>query len=90
MKTVEPITPYGTTIFCDDIRLEASGKVTLVGVYIGDLIVLGTLPTTLPKFAMRILYTERPQESTDPVELRIFFPGDDDATPSIKATLELA
>jgi hypothetical protein len=89
MKTVERITPYGSTIFCDDIRLERSGKVTLVGTYIGELIVNGRLPTNLAKFAMRILYSERPGESDDPVELRIFLPGDEEGAPTLAAAIPI-
>ncbi|MBV1927074.1 MAG: hypothetical protein KUG62_07930 [Rhodobacteraceae bacterium] len=43
--------PYGTTIFCDDIRHETNGKLTLVGCYSSDLNFSGPAPGMLPVFA---------------------------------------
>lgn len=39
-------------VFCDDIRQEVGGKVTLVGVYATDIIVT-RIPFVLPKFCVR-------------------------------------
>jgi len=64
-------TPYGFTIFCDDIRFEQNGKRSLIGVYTGELIVFGSPPVALPQFAMVVNYFERPGESTEPVEIGI-------------------
>lgn len=44
--------PYGSTIFCDDIRNEVSGKLTLVGCYSGVMNFNNPAPATLPTFAM--------------------------------------
>ena len=46
--------PYGLTIFCDDIRQEVNGKLTLVGCYGSDLHILGTYPAVLPTLAAHI------------------------------------
>lgn len=43
--------PYGTTIFCDDIRHEVNGKLTLVGCYSAVLNFNGPAPGLLPTFA---------------------------------------
>src|SRR5579864_3625715 len=76
--TIAPLsTPYGHTIFCDDIRFEINGKVTLVGIYAGDMVFGRELPATLPKFCLRIAYTERPNESTEPVQIRVYMPGEE-------------
>lgn len=42
---------YGTTTFCDDIRHEVNGKLTLVGCYSGSLNFSGPAPGALPTFA---------------------------------------
>ena len=49
MKIASPSTPTGSTIFCDDIRYEINGKVTLVGVYAADMVLPNDFPVTLPK-----------------------------------------
>lgn len=45
----EDFEPYGHIIYCDDIREEASGKITIVGVYGPDLVLFGPTPATLAK-----------------------------------------
>lgn len=87
MRTLKAKTPNGYTVFCDDIRREDSGKLNLVGVYMGNLIVQGALPTTLPKFAFLVIYRERPGESSDPVKIRIFYPGSDEDAPDVEMDL---
>ena len=42
--------PYGTTVFCDDIRHEINGKLTLVGCYSGEMNFNGPPPGLLPSF----------------------------------------
>jgi hypothetical protein len=46
--------PYGVTIFCDDIRQEVNGKLTLVGCYGSELHIIGVYPAELPAFAALI------------------------------------
>ncbi|MDE0970443.1 MAG: hypothetical protein OSA51_13780 [Octadecabacter sp.] len=46
--------PYGTTIFCDNIRHEVNGKMTLVGCYASKLNFSGPPPSNLPTFAALI------------------------------------
>ena len=82
-----PPTPYGYTLFCDDIRQEVSGQVTLVGVYGADLITSAPFPATLPKLGLRITYLEKPGESTEPVEIRIYLPGNADGEPAHRLPL---
>jgi hypothetical protein len=43
---------YGHVIFCDDVRREIDGKLTLVGVYNGNLTVFGGFPAVLPKLCV--------------------------------------
>lgn len=42
---------YGITVFCDDIRHEINGKITLVGCYASELNFSGPPPGVLPTFA---------------------------------------
>jgi hypothetical protein len=42
--------PYGITTYCDDIRMEVAGKVTLVGCYTGEMTIFGVTPAALPVF----------------------------------------
>lgn len=51
---INPSSPDGYTLFCDDIRHEVTGKTTLVGIYNSQLIVTGNLPIVLPKLCASI------------------------------------
>lgn len=82
---------FGSTIFCDDIRQEADGKVTLVGSYGNVMVVHGTFPVTLPKFGFHILFGQKRAVFDAKIGIRIFMPGDADDAPSIVADMtELA
>jgi hypothetical protein len=67
--------PYGTTIFCDDIRDEVSGKKTYVGVYLDEMILPGPYPAIIPQFALAITYLEPLSEPIHPVSIKVFVPG---------------
>jgi hypothetical protein len=79
MAVIAPTTPYGYTIFCDDIRQEANGKLIYIGVYSAEMIIFGTPPMLLPTFVAATTYRERPGESDAPVKIKMFVPGSDDA-----------
>jgi hypothetical protein len=80
---------FGHVTFCDDIRLEQGGKVTLVGVYPNSMFVHGQFPFQLPKFGMLVSYSQRLDAPRGPVELQIFLPGDPDDAPTIKGDLAM-
>ncbi|MDE4134550.1 hypothetical protein PXK00_15635 [Phaeobacter sp. QD34_3] len=42
---------YGVTVFCDDIRHEVAGKMTLVGCYLAEMNFSNPPPGVLPTFA---------------------------------------
>lgn len=52
--------PYLETLFCDDIREEVSGKMTLVGVY-GPNLLVQSFPAKIPKLClhMRLVLPEQ-------------------------------
>jgi hypothetical protein len=80
----------GYTIFCDDIRNEAGGKTTFVGVYDAILLIHGDFPFLLAKFGFGIRYMEKRNTFTDDVIIRIFMPGEsEDGEPSFQGLLPI-
>jgi hypothetical protein len=73
----------GHTVFCDDIRVEVGGKLSLIGVYQAVMFVQGEFPITLPKFGLAVRYTEKIGACSDEVKLRVFLPGDAEDAPTI-------
>jgi len=86
MKVRDQPEVCGFTIFCDDIRYELGGKISLVGCYGADIIIPGEFPFTLQKLCFSIRIFQR-RELLDPnIEVRIYLPGDPDDTPSVSAS----
>jgi len=48
MNVIPPVLPSGMVTYCDDVRHETSGKVSLIGIYSGQLIVFGVAPAIIP------------------------------------------
>ena len=68
---------WGTSIFCDDIRFEAHGKISLMGIYQRDMIFpTPKYPLSLPKFAILVKYIEDKGRFTDDLTLKVYFPGE--------------
>ncbi|MFS2110976.1 hypothetical protein ACCC88_14895 [Sphingomonas sp. Sphisp140] len=65
--------PSGYTIFCDDIRHEVGGKLTLVGVYSGEMIYNGPAPGRAPVLAALVTLRVAPVHPELDVLLRITF-----------------
>jgi len=40
--------PFGITIFCDDIRNEIGGKISMIGCYTGDMLISAVPPVAIP------------------------------------------
>jgi hypothetical protein len=51
---INPSLPYGFAIFCDDVRHEASGKVTLVGMYHANMTIFGKAPATIAQMFVAV------------------------------------
>ena len=83
----DPFPSWGNTVFCDDIRAEVGGKITLIGIYTSRMTVHGTFPYVMPKFALWVNYFEG-KGNTGDGKLNIFLPGDD-KTPTIEADVPL-
>jgi hypothetical protein len=76
---------WGFSLFCDDIRAEIGGKISVMGVYQADMIfpLDQEFPLTLPKFGILFKYYETMGAFTEDVAIRVFFPGDSKEAPSI-------
>ena len=59
------------TLFCDDIRHETSGKMTLVGVY-SDALIVPELPATLPRLCLVARLIAPLAQPPRSVTLRVF------------------
>jgi hypothetical protein len=83
-----PLEPQGNTIFCDDIRLEIGGKLSLMGIYGQDMVLHGaTYPAIVPKIVAFISYVESAELERRPLEVRIYLPGDSNDAPSVRAAI---
>ncbi len=71
---------WGATIFCEDIRAEIGGKITLVGMYPSAMDVHVPFPFTLPKFGLWIRYVEIPNTISGDGKLYVWLPGDETAS----------
>lgn len=79
----------GYTDFCDDVRHEIGGKLTLVGVYGSSMLIHEPFPATLPKLCLSITYFERVNAISGPVQVRIFLPGNRADEPDMELTLPI-
>jgi hypothetical protein len=89
MNVIDPPKISGHTVFCDDIRPEMGGKYSLMGVYQGVMYIHGQFPFTLPKFGLMVKYIERAGESSHPLTIKVFLPGDSDDVPSIAGEISI-
>ncbi len=80
--------PFGFSIFCDDIRLEQGGKISLMGIYQSEMIFHDvSFPVSFPKFAILVMYYE--PSDLEPVDLsvHVYFPGDEPGSPTINSSI---
>jgi hypothetical protein len=87
MQTIETPDVYGYTTFCDDIRIEADGKWTLVGTYQNHMFVAGVFPVTLPKFGLSVTLLQRRPHFAPDTKIMVWMPGDPEETASIQAEM---
>ena len=75
MTIFVPKSPFGYTIFCDEIRQENNGKLIYIGVYTGEMLFYGPPPGVLPTFTAMVYYVERREDKREPVSIKLFAPG---------------
>jgi hypothetical protein len=76
---------WGFSLFSDDIRGEVAGKITVVGIYQGEMLFASSaeFPSVYPKFCILVKYYEVKDAFSDDIVVRIFLPGDAKDTPSV-------
>jgi hypothetical protein len=77
--------PFGHTVFCDDIRAEINGKLSIVGMYSGVMGIEGDLPASIPKFGFLVTFFEPltlALKRRFPVRILIYLPGEVDEGPA--------
>lgn len=81
--------PFGSSIFCDDIRNEVGGKNSYIGVYPASLAV-PVFPASVPKFGVvttiyepRLMAEKRDWE----ISISVYLPGDNPEQPSLSGSL---
>jgi hypothetical protein len=76
--------PFGSTLFCDDIRYENGGKQSYIGCYQGG-IFIPSFPVIVPRFGIAIFFNE-PRDWAERrdwgVPIHVLLPGDPDEKPS--------
>ncbi len=76
MNFIPTSTPFGHSIFCDDVRTEANGKQMHIGVYLADMLFqTAAFPVRLPSLHVIVHYLERRGDSDKNVRLAVFIPG---------------
>lgn len=66
----------GTCIFCDDIRYEIGGKLSLMGLYAADMILAQPAPLMLPKFACVVLIITDIDDLPKQIAIKVTVPTD--------------
>src|SRR5690348_15588662 len=78
---------FGHTLFCDDIRMEADGKMMFIGVYGQHMLVHAGFPITLAKFGFGISFFQKRPVFEAELGIQIFMPQDQEDKPSIQASM---
>jgi hypothetical protein len=78
---------FGSTIFCDDTRIESSGKLIHIGVYQGIMTIHVPFPFSLPSFSFAMSISQRVHIFDPKITYRIFLPGDPDQDSSDEASI---
>ena len=74
---------WGFSFFCDDLREEIGGKISLMGIYDRDLFFRADTPFAIPKFVIFVRYFEIIGAFSDDLVLNVFLPGDEADRPAM-------
>src|ERR1700742_744537 len=77
---------YGYSIFCDDIRNEAGGKLSFIGCYNGVIFISGQFPLVLPKLCVHTHVFSPASKPFNSLVVRCYLPGDE--TPFSEEAIE--
>lgn len=59
---IQPSFPSGYVIFCDDVRQEVGGKITIVGAYAGEMTAYGETPIALAQLYASVVFRNAPKD----------------------------
>jgi hypothetical protein len=82
--------PFGDTVFCDDIREEVNGKISLIGCYAGSLRFLGPFPAVQPRLGIASFVQLPTDEEIPALKFLVYFPGDKEDAPFVHENIELS
>ena len=81
--------PFGSSLFCEDVRQEVGGQTSYIGVFRTTL-AIPTFPLTIPKFTIAVTFNE-PLEMAEnrdwEIPLKVFAPGDSPDKPVFSGIL---
>lgn len=81
--------PYGTTIFCDDIRTEIGNKLSYMGAYLGDMFVASPYPIVIPRLMLFCTYFDSPRFAGTEIVFNVFSPLTPPETPTFSSVATL-
>lgn len=85
MEDVKRQSPTGLAIFCDEVRVENTGKVLIIGGYFGGEVIFHTpaFPVLVPMFTIFVnVYVDR-AEADRPITIHGYMPWDVEGEPTI-------
>jgi hypothetical protein len=74
---------WGFSLFCDDLRLEVGGKLSIMGTYQNDIIFPNDAPFVMQKFVILVKYFEETDAFKDDISIRVYLPGDQKDIPTV-------
>lgn len=72
---IKPTFPNGHATFCDDVRQEIGGKITIVGVYGGELTAYGEAPIALPQLHVLVAFRNAPKDESYSLKIVVTMNG---------------
>lgn len=87
---INPSFPSGSVVFCDDVRQEVTGKLTLVGVYAGHMMLTANLPVALPQICAVTTFRLAPPTEQIKAVFRIFKSGQNEPLFEMEADIPAA
>lgn len=67
---------FTNCVFCDDVRFEVGNKMSLMGIYQGDIILNTSKPSLLPRFAVALWVISPIDDPVKELTVRILLPPD--------------
>jgi len=68
---------FGYSIFCDDIRNEAGGKLSFIGCYNGVIFISSLFPVVLPRLCVHVHVVSPGGQPFSSILIRCYVPGTD-------------